>query len=177
MGPHMCNFEVQCSQGPEIQYGAFKLQAWGSLGIDCPDDFNGACAASGCVGIDVALGIANVPFDIDFAAVGVCFATNPMGHCHDTRSGDTGGGRCSNTCSYASDNDCNDGGQGNEYSLCDHGTDCHDCGSRDADECWVDYCNAHQDQRQAIAVLKRRQSRAFGQQTMPLPTLHTRSDV
>jgi len=36
---------------------------------------------------------------------------------------------CSNTCNYASDNDCDDGGPGAEYTLCTQGTDCLDCGS------------------------------------------------
>jgi len=34
---------------------------------------------------------------------------------------------CSDTCNYASDNDCDDGGPGAEYSLCAHDTDCSDC--------------------------------------------------
>ena len=37
---------------------------------------------------------------------------------------------CDNTCSHASDGDCDDGGPGAEYSLCAHGTDCADCGTR-----------------------------------------------
>ncbi|KAL1520830.1 hypothetical protein AB1Y20_022392 [Prymnesium parvum] len=38
--------------------------------------------------------------------------------------------QCRNTCSYQSDNDCDDGGPGAEYSLCSLGTDCIDCGPR-----------------------------------------------
>jgi len=41
----------------------------------------------------------------------------------------TGGG-CSETCNYASDNDCDDGGPGSDYSSCTLGTDCTDCGPR-----------------------------------------------
>ena len=37
---------------------------------------------------------------------------------------------CSNTCRYPSDSACDDSGPGAEYSLCDYGTDCADCGSR-----------------------------------------------
>ena len=37
---------------------------------------------------------------------------------------------CSNTCSYAHDGECDDGGSGSEYSICALGTDCSDCGSR-----------------------------------------------
>lgn len=40
------------------------------------------------------------------------------------------GGQCTNTCTYANDGDCDDGGPGADYSLCDYGTDCGDCGSR-----------------------------------------------
>lgn len=37
---------------------------------------------------------------------------------------------CSNTCTYAFDGECDDGGWGSEYSLCSIGTDCGDCGTR-----------------------------------------------
>jgi uncharacterized protein YegL len=37
---------------------------------------------------------------------------------------------CSNTCFFASDNDCDDGGAGSEFSFCDLGSDCLDCGVR-----------------------------------------------
>ena len=39
---------------------------------------------------------------------------------------------CTNTCSSASDNDCDDGGPGAEYSVCSLGADCVDCGPRTA---------------------------------------------
>merc|ERR1711988_1854760 len=38
------------------------------------------------------------------------------------------GGGCSDTCRYAFDRACDDGGEGSEYSLCEIGTDCADCG-------------------------------------------------
>eukprot|EP00931_Biecheleriopsis_adriatica_P004154 TRINITY_DN105866_c0_g1_i1.p1 TRINITY_DN105866_c0_g1~~TRINITY_DN105866_c0_g1_i1.p1 ORF type:complete len:1110 (-),score=271.80 TRINITY_DN105866_c0_g1_i1:163-3492(-) len=38
--------------------------------------------------------------------------------------------RCVNTCSHANDGHCDDGGAGSDYSLCDLGTDCNDCGTR-----------------------------------------------
>lgn len=49
--------------------------------------------------------------------------------------GDPGGGAdpealCSNTCEYAADGECDDGGPGSDYDLCPLGTDCDDCGSR-----------------------------------------------
>ena len=42
---------------------------------------------------------------------------------------------CANHCddgmsSYSSDGDCDDGGEGSEYSLCGLGSDCADCGAR-----------------------------------------------
>lgn len=37
---------------------------------------------------------------------------------------------CTNTCSYDGDGDCDDGGPGSDFSLCDYGTDCADCGPR-----------------------------------------------
>ena len=39
---------------------------------------------------------------------------------------------CSNECNLANDGDCDDGGSGSEYSSCQAGTDCADCGQRAA---------------------------------------------
>ncbi|MEM6956302.1 MAG: hypothetical protein AAF645_11455 [Myxococcota bacterium] len=41
-----------------------------------------------------------------------------------------GPGGCTNTCSFADDGDCDDGGPGSDFSVCDFGTDCGDCGPR-----------------------------------------------
>ena len=39
-------------------------------------------------------------------------------------------GICFQTCAYANDGDCDDGGPGAQYTLCDLGSDCADCGLR-----------------------------------------------
>ena len=39
-------------------------------------------------------------------------------------------GLCLNTCVYAGEGDCDDGGPGSEYSFCAYGSDCEDCGPR-----------------------------------------------
>jgi hypothetical protein len=39
---------------------------------------------------------------------------------------------CTDTCRYAGDGQCDDGGPGADFSLCRIGTDCADCGSRNA---------------------------------------------
>ena len=39
-------------------------------------------------------------------------------------------GQCLNTCMYANDGSCDDGGSGAEFTNCPLGTDCFDCGSR-----------------------------------------------
>ncbi|RVU48848.1 hypothetical protein EA187_05310 [Lujinxingia sediminis] len=38
---------------------------------------------------------------------------------------------CSDSCQYANDGECDDGGPGAAYDVCTYGTDCSDCGSRD----------------------------------------------
>lgn len=38
--------------------------------------------------------------------------------------------QCRDTCAYSNDGACDDGGLGSEYSDCNVGTDCWDCGSR-----------------------------------------------
>ena len=45
---------------------------------------------------------------------------------------------CNNTCAYANDGDCDDGGDGSDYSLCEYGSDCNDCGPRDGSD-YSDY--------------------------------------
>ena len=42
---------------------------------------------------------------------------------------------CSNSCQYANDGECDDGGPNSQYSLCDCGTDCNDCGERSQIDC------------------------------------------
>jgi hypothetical protein len=37
---------------------------------------------------------------------------------------------CTNTCEFANDGECDDGGPGAEWEECDIGSDCGDCGSR-----------------------------------------------
>ncbi len=37
---------------------------------------------------------------------------------------------CKDTCAYAFDGVCDDGGIGSVYNACEYGTDCNDCGTR-----------------------------------------------
>lgn len=65
--------------------------------------------------------------------------------------------QCANSCQYASDGDCDDGGTGSSYSLCSYGTDCADCGTRygygnsysnsysDYSDSYSDYSNSYSD--------------------------------
>eukprot|EP00966_Prymnesium_polylepis_P177110 4102030-Prymnesium_polylepis.1 len=39
---------------------------------------------------------------------------------------------CTDFCRFSSDTDCDDGGPGSEYTLCNFGDDCIDCGPRPA---------------------------------------------
>jgi hypothetical protein len=41
---------------------------------------------------------------------------------------------CSDTCEFAGDGQCDDGGSGSAYSDCALGTDCSDCGERSPDD-------------------------------------------
>ena len=49
----------------------------------------------------------------------------------DPAPGSTSSAVCANTCPYANDGECDDGGESSLYSLCDLGTDCADCGIRE----------------------------------------------
>lgn len=44
--------------------------------------------------------------------------------------GPAAGDLCTDTCQHPGDGDCDDGGPGSIYSLCEYGTDCSDCGPR-----------------------------------------------
>ena len=64
------------------------------------------------------------------------FVSTPVaggsGICMDTVSfsATVESGICDNTCTFAGDNVCDDGGSGSSFSVCDLGTDCADCGIR-----------------------------------------------
>jgi hypothetical protein len=48
--------------------------------------------------------------------------------------GGGGEGICDNFCVFAYDGECDDGGPNSQYDVCDYGTDCADCGSRDEND-------------------------------------------
>ncbi len=41
---------------------------------------------------------------------------------------------CDDSCTFAGDGECDDGGEDSLYSVCEFGSDCEDCGLRWADE-------------------------------------------
>jgi len=49
----------------------------------------------------------------------------------DCDGSDYTSGLCDDSCTYAGDSDCDDGGPNATFSLCDFGTDCSNCGPRD----------------------------------------------
>jgi len=49
---------------------------------------------------------------------------------NDPRDLAGGPGGCSDTCDYAHDGECDDGGPGADFYECAFGTDCGDCGTR-----------------------------------------------
>lgn len=60
---------------------------------------------------------------------GGCQASEDGGHA-ECRVGAGTGQLCESTCRYAGDGECDDGGPGAQYSVCELGTDCGDCGPR-----------------------------------------------
>ena len=59
-------------------------------------------------------------------------AANDNTNTNDNDPGDTVT-LCTDTCVWAMDGECDDGGPGSAYSLCDLGTDCTDCGPREVE--------------------------------------------
>lgn len=50
--------------------------------------------------------------------------------CREPDVNPSSGDNCSNTCEFAFDGECDDGGAGSLYDFCPCNTDCADCGSR-----------------------------------------------
>lgn len=58
-------------------------------------------------------------------------------HCVDSEtssSGQSSGQLCTNSCEYADDGFCDDGGEDSDYDECALGSDCRDCGPREAND-------------------------------------------
>ena len=62
------------------------------------------------------------------AVVAVSFWGCALETADDIASGET---LCTDTCRWAGDGECDDGGSGSLYSVCEYGTDCMDCGPRE----------------------------------------------
>ena len=59
----------------------------------------------------------------------------PSRVCEKNDAPPTGDMACFNTCRYALDGDCDDGGHGSEYTACTACQDCNDCGPRPVGSC------------------------------------------
>jgi hypothetical protein len=108
--------------------------AWTSPVGTCNDDCNTLFGAGGNTDCEDPLSpnynaiIAECPAGTDCSDCG-----GELGG--GSASGYIGASYCDETCSWSGDNTCDDGGPNSEFSLCDFGTDCQDCGSRyDGDE-------------------------------------------
>jgi hypothetical protein len=71
---------------------------------------------------------ANGYVDVVVEGYGVSCSSSGGGGGTDAGTGGTTG--CTNTCAYANDGECDDGGPGVAYNECALGTDCNDCGPR-----------------------------------------------
>ena len=94
----------------------FTLCGFGNDCADCGPRTSSACDAGTSCGM--CLMIETVcPSAATIAGLGRC--DNPNANV-----------ACTNTCAYASDGECDDGGPGSEFATCVRGTDCFDCGVR-----------------------------------------------
>jgi hypothetical protein len=120
-----------------------------SLGTDCDDcgprepaSSGGRCAptipnpefSSRCIaqGLLYCGNLSCCPANTPYSDPTGCYATEAMAY------GTSGGcqvcerdGGCNDTCQYANDRECDDGGPGAMNSSCPLGSDCADCGPRD----------------------------------------------
>lgn len=100
----------------------------------CPslDEELRACiaAASSCDDLIACAGASTCSCDVDVTCSPGCACDVHCGSTTDPDAGGGGGGGCTDTCTYAGDGACDDGGPGSEFSICELGTDCTDCGPR-----------------------------------------------
>jgi hypothetical protein len=66
----------------------------------------------------------------NFPGSGVPHATDSSGSQQQQQPPAQTGGICTNTCPTSHDSECDDGGPGSLYSICEYGSDCADCGVR-----------------------------------------------
>lgn len=66
----------------------------------------------------------------DLVGKSICLRDGDSGSSNSSGSSDGMTGSCTNTCRFADDNECDDGGDGSVTSACNLGTDCNDCGPR-----------------------------------------------
>lgn len=92
----------------------------------CPWAFDGVCDDGGPGAV-----YADCPMGTDCADCGPRSESGPGGVPPSDFPGDyPGGGTCDDSCPWAYDGECDDGGPGAMWSVCPLGSDCSDCGPR-----------------------------------------------
>ncbi|MEM7605834.1 MAG: hypothetical protein AAF411_10795 [Myxococcota bacterium] len=117
-----------CGVGTECQVDG------GDAVCACTDASDGTCPSGcpsdpDCVGCAPECGEATCGNDGCGGACGSC----AEGEYCRTRSCETAppGTLCDNRCGFSGDGECDDGGEGALFSVCEFGTDCDDCGPRE----------------------------------------------
>ena len=72
----------------------------------------------------------SAPGAVDRGSLECMASYRTMDDCYDALTDCFADTVCSDTCIYAFDGTCDDGGSGSEYDVCAYGTDCSDCGAR-----------------------------------------------
>ena len=127
---NLCDYGTDCGdcgwRGPTPEY---ELDVTGQVCENtCAWAFDGECDDGGPMSLYDACG-----FGTD---CGDCGPRDPMAATVPTMPSGTPpeataeGDLCSNTCPWANDGECDDGGPMSLYDVCNFGTDCGDCGSR-----------------------------------------------
>jgi hypothetical protein len=115
-------------EGTQWFYGAGSRHA-------CYGDSGGPALRHGASGLEV-MGVASTVMDDYCTAGGYHVRTDSYLSFLDV-SGELpapSGPLCEDTCAWAGDGECDDGGPGSLYAVCAFGSDCTDCGSRNASE-------------------------------------------
>ena len=126
-----CTWEGTC-ESCECSDGACGENACGEDCGDCPE--GQVCSWEGICEVcepDCSDGEGGTVECGDDGCGGSCGECGADQMCNDeTRVCEAGDPMCNDTCRFADDGDCDDGGQGCDYSVCGFGSDCTDCGAR-----------------------------------------------
>jgi hypothetical protein len=162
--------------GPPYPYEASATIVWGVTNLDAPSSPSaalelryGTSSDAGCSSFDTsaAASLTATAASPSFTVPRGESTCNPWGAVTSWGVYQPYTG-CDDMCGAASDGDCDDGGPGAEYSSCQIGTDCTDCGPRTGDDQFFGTITINQDEHRRVPHPRAEQRRPSEHHRAPL---------